>query len=129
MTNLHPTLERILRYYPSPALRYFIEHWKIGVHIVLHTKYFGVNNRWWSNLGMPSIIGWPTWEIVLGVVTVKPMIVNMKAALIRAFALGFMAPEERIHLIPVVRLLGKFMDLKFLDIHIKRTKEFASRED
>lgn len=126
--NLHPAVERILRHYPSPALRYCIEHWKIGIHVLFHTKRFGVNNEWWSRFDS-IVLGESAWKIFWDVITVRPIVINFKAALIRAFSLGFMAPEERVHIIPAVRFLGRFMDLKFLDIHIDRTKRLTGRED
>ena len=120
--KLHPAIERFLRFYPSPALRYYVEHWKLGVHVLLHTKRFGVNNEWWSRFDS-MVLGESTWKIFTNIIKIKPIVFNFKAAMIRTFSLGFLAPEERIHLIPLLRFLGRFMDLRMLDIHIKRTEE------
>ncbi len=105
-----------------PTTRYLRNHWKLGVHLALHTKRFGVNNQWWSPFD--SILGRPTKEILYGIVTVRPIIINIKAMLIRAYACGLMAPEELIHIEPVVKCLGKFIDLKMLDMHMKFTRKY-----
>jgi len=44
-------------------LRYIKNHWKLGFHLIFHTRHFGVNNRWWD-LPWPgsTIFGWPWWK-------------------------------------------------------------------
>ena len=111
-------------FWETPTFRVLHANWKLGIHLTLHTKYFGVNNRWWSNLGKPSLLGWPTRRIILGILTAWPILVNVRNALIRAYGCGAMAPEERIHMEPVVKYLGKFINLKMLDMYLKFTREY-----
>ena len=105
----------------NETAQFLLNNWKLGTHLVFHTKRFGVNNEWWSQ--NDSVIGWETKDIVWGVLTVKPIVVSLKAMLIRAFCLGLMAPEERVKIIPLVRFLAKFIDLKPVVEKIEWTKQ------
>jgi hypothetical protein len=29
-------------------IKFFINYWKLGIHLLFRTKRFGVNNEWWS---------------------------------------------------------------------------------
>ena len=39
---------------------YFKNNWKMIIHLLFSTYYFGVNNRWWSEF--PSIFGVPFYK-------------------------------------------------------------------
>ena len=110
-------------FWEHPTYRFMVKNWKLGVHLALHTRRFGVNNGWWSSF--PSIIGRPFLRIILDIVTVRPVILNIKAAIIRAYACGFMAPEERIYMEPVVRFMMKFMKMPMMEMHLRLTREHA----
>jgi hypothetical protein len=60
------------------------------IHLLLRTKKFGVNGEWWSSF--PSIFGWSTWKIVLGILTIHPIIFNYKMMKYRA-KIGFVHPD------------------------------------
>ncbi len=47
-------------------------HWKIGFHLILRTKRFGVDNHWWSQFD--SMFGYPLWKIVWRVLLIYPLI-------------------------------------------------------
>ncbi len=83
---------------------YLYKHWKLGVHLLVGTRYFGVNNQWWSNF--PSFIfGEPFWRVVLNIVTIYPMCCRYRAMKYRATVLGFLHPD-------IVRLLGWYDEEK-----------------
>lgn len=52
--------------------RWVLSHWKIGVHLILRTKRFGVDNRWWSQFD--SMFGYPLWRVVGRVILIYPLI-------------------------------------------------------
>lgn len=65
----------------SARSEYFFKHWKLGVHLVLRTKRFGVNNAWWS--AFDSRWGKSWWRILLSVLLVKPILDNYYALRVR----------------------------------------------
>lgn len=79
-------------------LTYFYKNWKIGIHLLVGTRYFGVNNQWWSRFPS-SVLGEPLWRVVLNIVTVYPIYRRYRAMKYRATALEFLHPDT-------VRLLG-----------------------
>ena len=72
-------------------------YWKLGVHLVLRTKRFGVNNRWWSDFD--SMWGWPWWWIVLAVVTVRPIVDNYRGVKLRAGTMAHMLTDEEYNVV------------------------------
>ena len=72
--------------------KYLSDHWKLGIHLILHTKHFGVNNRWWENFD--SFFAIPLWKIIYNILAVYPLVKNYKAMKYRAIYLGFMHPDE-----------------------------------
>jgi hypothetical protein len=74
LPNLNPPLKA--------RARFFLANWKLGVHLIFRTKHFGVNNKWW--FPYVSLMGWPTWKIIWGVLTIKPVIDNLKGVHRRA---------------------------------------------
>lgn len=73
------------------AWKYFRENWKQGVHLIFHTKRFGVNNRWWNH--EDGLFGWPTWKIVISIIKIRPIIRNYKLMKFRAAACHFVSEE------------------------------------
>ena len=72
--------------------QWFYKHWKLGVHLVLRTKYFGVNNERWSCF--ESIFGQPTLKILRDIVLVKPLLHNYKNMKFRAGVCHFLTDEQ-----------------------------------
>ena len=62
-------------------LAFLLAHWKLGAHLALRTRHFGVNNRWWSP--WPSPWGRPAWRIALGVLLLIPLLGNLWAMRVR----------------------------------------------
>jgi len=72
---------------------FFKKNWKLGVHLLLNTKKFGVNNEWWSRFD--SVVwGKPTINIILDIVKISPTINNYRGMKFRAGALHFMTDEQ-----------------------------------
>lgn len=71
---------------------YFLKHWKIGIHLVLQTKRFGVNNKWWSKYD--GIMGVSTLRILWNLIRIYPIIRNYKLMKFRAIKLGFLSIKE-----------------------------------
>jgi len=76
-----------------PKYIYIKKHWKIGIHLLLQTKKFGVNNDWWFR-GISIFGSIPSWKILTNLILVHPIIRNYKAMKNRAIYLGFMHPDE-----------------------------------
>ncbi|MBN8215401.1 MAG: hypothetical protein J0L75_02115 [Spirochaetes bacterium] len=51
---------------------YILKHWKLGAHLVLATRHFGVNNRWWTP--WPSPWGLPLWKQAGSILLIKPFL-------------------------------------------------------
>ncbi len=73
-------------------LKYFLKHWKLGIHLLFRTKRFGVNNKRCSDFD--SIFGYPTKTIWKHILTIKPIIKNYKLMRFRAKACYFLDDEE-----------------------------------
>ena len=75
-------------------IKYLLDHWKLGIHLILHTNRLGVNNEWWFQY-YESLFGYrPWWRTLFNLITIRPMIKNYKAMKHRAIYLGFMHPDE-----------------------------------
>jgi len=72
---------------------YIKKHWKLGIHLLLHTKKFGVNNDWWFR-GISIFGPVSSWKILTNLILVYPIIRNYKAMKNRAIYLGFMHPDK-----------------------------------
>lgn len=75
------------------AIRYYKQNWKIFLHLLLRTKRFGVNNKWWNDFD--SIFGLPTHKIIWRILTIKPLIIEWKKIKFRAVDCHFMTDEEK----------------------------------
>ncbi len=62
-------------------MKFLIEHWKLGFHLVFRTRYFGVNNQWFSQF--PSWYGLPLWKILLNTFLIVPLIKNFTQLKVR----------------------------------------------
>lgn len=69
-----------------------LRNWKIGVHLALRTKRFGVNNRWWHPAD--SCMGVSTPQIIWDVIRIYPIFRNIQLMEFRARELHFMGDEE-----------------------------------
>ncbi len=68
-----------------------ISNWKLGIHLLLRTKRFGVNNEWWSRFD--SIFGYSIFKILTSIFLIYPIYNNYKMIKTRS-SLGFVTPEE-----------------------------------
>ena len=75
-------------------VKYFIENWKIGIHLLLRTKRFGVNNQWWSD--WDSLWGNSFGKILWDIVSVKGILRNYRGMKFRAEHCHFMSDEEKV---------------------------------
>ena len=70
-----------------------LAHWRIGVHLVLRTRHFGVNNLWWEGR-FQSVLGKPLWKILLRMVLVYPLVRDYRFVRVRMTAMGMIHPDE-----------------------------------
>ncbi len=63
-------------------IKYFLENWKVGIHLIFRTKRFGVNNQWWSPFD--SMFGWSNRRRLWNIIKIRPMIENYKHMKLRA---------------------------------------------
>ena len=73
-------------------IKFFKEHWKLGIHLLLRTRRFGVNNERWSNFD--SIFGVSKKQILKDILLVKPLFHNYKLMKFRAKSAYFVNAEE-----------------------------------
>lgn len=71
--------------------QYFRKEWKQILHVILQTRYFGVNNQWRSSF--PSLFGKPPWRITLNILLIFPLVKNYRRAKYRAETIGFIHPD------------------------------------
>ncbi len=79
----------------STRLTYMRQYWRLAIHLIFKTRYFGVNNVWWAQ--QPSAIGWHWTQIVWGIITVVPIIRNYQSLKVRS-CLGWLPESECIAL-------------------------------
>lgn len=72
-------------------IRYGVKYWRLAIHLILKTKHFGVNNRWWQK--QPSAIGWHWHQIVWGILTIRPIMRNIQSLKVRS-CIGWMPQAE-----------------------------------
>jgi len=72
-------------------IKFYIKHWKEGIHLLFRTKRFGVNGRWKSEFD--SIFGWPTGKIIWSIIKIRPIIENYKMMKFRAAACHVLSEE------------------------------------
>lgn len=74
-------------------IKYFVRHWKLGIHLLLRTKRFGVNNEWWSHFDSP--FGHSFGKILWNVISIRGLMDNYRCMKFRAVACHFMSDEEK----------------------------------
>ena len=72
---------------------FFKKNWKLGVHLLLGTYKFGVNNKWWSDF--PSIFGIPFYKR-----TPRRILINYRGMRFRVSACYFLDKETGRKLFP-----------------------------
>jgi len=77
-------------------LSFYKKNWKLGLHLLLHTKRFGVNNERWSRFDS-WVFGKPTIKIIWDIVRILPIIDNYRGMKFRAGVLHFMTDEQYKH--------------------------------
>jgi len=75
------------------VIKYAATNWKVFVHLLLRTRHFGVNNRWWEN-GYDSLWGLPLYKILWRIVRVYPLIHEYYALKFRIVHNKFLPFEE-----------------------------------
>jgi len=75
----------------STRIKYGMKYWRLAIHLLFKTKYFGVNNLWWAS--QPSAIGWHWYQILFGILTVMPIIRNYQSLKVRS-CLGWLPESE-----------------------------------
>lgn len=73
-------------------IKYIFENWKLSLHLILRTRRFGVNNRWWSDFD--SHFGLPLHKVILRVLLVYPIIYEFYCMKFRAVHNYFMSSGE-----------------------------------
>ncbi len=73
--------------------RWIWENWKLGFHLVMRTRRFGVNNERWPRFD--SMFGYPLWKIVLRVLLVYPLIREYRRMKARTTAAHLLSSETR----------------------------------
>jgi hypothetical protein len=76
--------------------RFFYSNWKFGVHLLFHTRHFGVNNEWWCR-SSDMLLGWPLWRIIFAIITIKPLVTNWRMMKYRAGA-GYAMNNKEFHM-------------------------------
>lgn len=74
-------------------IKYYREHWKIGVHLLFRTKRFGVNNEAWPIGPGDSMFGLSNWKIFWAIIRIKPIILNWKCMKFRSKCCHFLTDE------------------------------------
>ena len=64
---------------------YLMKNWKLGLHLILRTKRFGVDNKWWYHFD-DTTFGVDTKQIIWDVIHIYPLFTNYKLMKIRASA-------------------------------------------
>jgi len=72
---------------------FFKKNWKLGIHLILYTRRFGVNNEWW-NYFSSTVWGNPIHKILWDIIRIYPLVRNYKSMRFRAGALHFMTDEQ-----------------------------------
>ncbi len=73
-------------------IKYFVKHWKMGVHLLFYTKRFGVNNQWWSDFD--GYFSWTLEQRIINILKVKPIISNFQRMKMRMSpGFGFVSKE------------------------------------
>jgi len=67
-------------------MEWCLENWKLGVHLILKTKRFGVNNEWWCKFD--SMFGVSFCKRMWMLIRIYPIIDNYKQMKFRA-RIGF----------------------------------------
>lgn len=67
------------------------QNWKHGIHLLFHTKRFGVDNRWWSEYD--SVWAWP-WRKRLSLLWLPNLAEQYKLMQFRAGACHFLNNED-----------------------------------
>lgn len=85
--------------------RWMLAHWKMGVHLLLRTKRFGVNNFWWNN--WDSMWGYPLWKIVLRIFMIDPLVREYRLIKFRCVGVHFLPADINAMLWPEASKRGE----------------------
>lgn len=73
-------------------IRYFAKHWKLGVHLIVGTYHFGVNNQWLLSGSRFNMFGLPWYKKTWNIITVRPLFWRYRAMKFR-MKIGFVSGE------------------------------------
>ncbi len=73
-------------------IKYYLKHWKVGVHLMFRTKRFGVNNQWWNNYD--SMWGYSNIRKLFHILNIKQFIKNYKHMKLRAGTMCHFLTDE-----------------------------------
>ena len=76
----------------TEKFNFYKKNWKLIIHLVFRTYYFGTNNMWWYG---PSMFGYPWYKKIWMIITVRPFIENLKLIWFRSVACHFMTDEQK----------------------------------
>ena len=76
----------------NSRFQYFIDNWKLGIHLLFRTKRFGVNNQFYSL--DDSIFGWSWYKILFGIITIQPILDNYHNMKWRSCACHFLSDSS-----------------------------------
>lgn len=109
-------------------VKYSLENWKLIIHLLLRTRYFGVNNKWREDT--TSIFAWPLEKQIWAIITIKPLIQNYKMMLVRS-AIGFIPYNDFMMIISKRRYKkmypGRDYDKEFNAV-INKDSKFGNEE-
>jgi hypothetical protein len=71
------------------GIKFLILNWKLGIHLLFRTYYFGVNNKWWFN--HRSIFGLPLSKRF----AIKQIIESYKGMIFRITSCYFLETETQ----------------------------------
>lgn len=80
-------------YISKASLKYAKANWKLIVHLLLRTKFFGVNNDWWFKSPTKSLFGVSNEQIFRDIIGLKQIHLNYKMMKHRA-GIGFIPESE-----------------------------------
>jgi hypothetical protein len=75
------------------SISYYKNNWKLFLHLLLRTKRFGVNNKWWNDFD--SLFGLPFVIIIWRILIVKPLIIEWSKIKFRIVACHFISDKEK----------------------------------
>ncbi len=77
----------------TKGVGFALAHWRLGIHLIVRTRHFGVNNRWWEGR-FASVLGKPLWQVVARIILIYPLIREARFVRVRMTAMGMVHPDD-----------------------------------